>query len=503
MNPLTLGIDVGTTATKAALADTEGKFFANAAKSYSYSKPRPGWVEQDPDDWWHAVCLATQELLHQHPDARERIAAIGVSGQGVASALVDAKGQPVRPAILWLDSRSAPQSDELQRRCGERIAAISGKSAAPYNVEPKLLWVRQNEPEIWQRAAKTLTTTAYVTFRLTGRFIMNHSDAGICLAYDLAGRAWSEELMEGIGVPASIYCDLAECHEVIGSLTPDVAKAMGLPHGVPVVAGGEDTSSAGLAMGVTSSESAQLSMGSASTIYVPLSTPATDPRLLAFPHVIEGLTLVGGSMVGGGAAMDWVAGALGEGDGKVSMEQLHALTESATEVPAGSGGLIFLPYLAGELQPVNDGFARGVFFGLDLSKTRGHMVRAVLEGTAFAIRQNLDITEVLGAKVRSLVAVGGPTRNKLWCQIIADVTRLPVQVMHEKGGAALGDAILAALGVKLIPSAAAMQRAHATVMHQFTPDSRHRPVYDDLFAIYKELYPRLKDLFPQLAACSR
>ncbi|HEX5482262.1 MAG TPA: xylulokinase [Terriglobia bacterium] len=503
MNPLTLGIDVGTTTTKAVLADVEGKLFADAAKSYTYSKPCPDWVEQNPEDWWDAVCHTIRELLRQHPDARQRIAAIGVSGQGVASVLIDAQGRPLRPAILWLDSRSAPQSDELNRRCGERIAALSGKSPAPYNVEPKLLWVRQNEPEIWRRTSKNLTTTGYVTFRLTGRAVMNHSDAGICLAYDLARLAWSEELAELIGITTSIYCELAACHQVIGSVTPEAAEASGLPAGTPVIAGGEDTSSAGLAMGVTSPDTAQLSMGSASTVYVPLSRAVTDPRLLAFPHVVQGLTLVGGSMVGGGTAMDWTAAVLGGEDGRASKEQLQSLTQGAAEVHPGSDGLIFLPYLAGELQPINDGFARGVFFGLDLSKTRGHMVRAVLEGTAFAIRQNLEITRDLGANTQKLVAVGGPTRNKLWCQIIADVTGLPVEVMHERGGAALGDAILAALGVGLITSARSMQQAHAQVIDGFTPDSRYAARYAELFAIYQELYPRLKDLFPRLAACSR
>jgi len=502
MGPLTLGIDVGTTTTKAVLADVSGKMLRDQAVSYSYAKPRPGWAEQDPEDWWKAVCRTLQLLFRELPEARDQIAAIGVSGQGVASVLLDSQGRPLRPAILWLDCRSASQAETLQARCRERLVAISGKSPAAYNVEPKLLWIQQHEPETWQRVWKALTTTAYLTYRLTGRAVMNHSDGGILLAYDLARRAWSEEAMDLMGITPSVYAELASCHEVIGSVTQEAARATGLRAGTPVVAGGEDTSSAGLAMGVTSPDTAQLSLGSSSTVNVPLKHVSADPRLLAFPHVIEGLTLLGGSMIGGGNAMIWVAGVMSH-DGTASTEQIGQLTEEASRVPAGSDGLIFLPYLAGELQPINDGYARGLFLGLDLSKTRGHLIRAVMEGTAFAVEHNLGITRMLGAKLQTLLAVGGPARSKLWCQIIADVTGLPVQVMQERGGAALGDAILAAWGAGLIPSPEPMQRVHAAAGQRYIPDAENHRRYQELLAIYKDVYPRLKDLFPRLAGFSQ
>ena len=332
---------------------------------------------------------------------------------------------------------------------------------------------------------------------------MNHSDAGILLAYDLTRRAWSQEAMDLMGITPSVYCELAPCHEVIGSVAQDAAQATGLRAGTPVVAGGEDTSSAGLAMGVTSSDTAQLSLGSASTVNVPLACPSTDPRLLAFPHVIEGLTLLGGSMIGGGNAMIWIAGVVAHDGGTVSTERLGQLAEEASQVAPGSDGLIFLPYLAGELQPINDGYARGAFLGRDLSKGRGHLIRAVMEGTAFAVEHNLSITRLLGAKIQMLHAVGGPTRSKLWCQIIADVTGLPLQVMQERGGAALGDAILAAWGAGLIASPESMQRVHAAAGQRYIPHPANHRRYEELVAIYKDVYPRLKDLFPRLAGLSQ
>jgi xylulokinase len=503
MGALTLGIDVGTSSTKAVLADVEGKLRASALASYSYTRPRPGWAEQDPEDWWRAVSQVIRMLIDEHPKARERLAAIGISGQGVACVLLDGKGRPLRPAILWLDCRAASQADELKTRCGNQIAAISGKAPAAYNVDPKLLWIKQNEPALWKRAWKTFTTTAYITYRLTGRAVMNHSDGGILLAYDLARHAWSQEAMDLMQIPPSIYCDLAPCHQVIGTVTPEAAEATGLKAGTPVVAGGEDTSSAGLAMGITSPEAAQLSMGSASTVYLPVAGVVMDSRLLAFPHTIEGLTLVGGSMVAGGGAMDWLAEVITHTEREDAGERLRRLTHEAEKVAPGSDGLIFLPYLAGELQPINDGFARGVFFGLDLSKSRGHLVRAVMEGAAYAIEHNLSIARKLGVAPGTLMAVGGPTRNKLWCQIIADVTGIPVQVMHEEGGAALGDAILAAWGIKLIESPETMHRAHAKAVARFMPDALNHRRYGEFLGVYSDLYPRLKDLFPRLSKLSK
>jgi xylulokinase len=265
------------------------------------------------------------------------------------------------------------------------------------------------------------------------------------------------------------------------------------------VAGGEDTSSAGLAMGVVSEGDVQLSMGSASTIYVPLRRAVADSRLLAFPHVLDGLTLVGGSMIAGGLAADWFLQAFEESQGGSNPEALRALSARAAEVEPGSQGLLFLPYLSGELQPVNDGYARGVFFGLGLQTAKSHLFRAVLEGTAFAIAHNLSLACELGASPTEIVAVGGPVRNDLWCQIISDVTGLPLRAMEDRGGAAFGDAILAAMGAGLFTDPLTMQRAHAQTRKTFLPgDDPHRR-YRQLFAIYRELYPRLHDLFPKLA----
>lgn len=489
---LLLGIDVGTTSTKGVLADPDGHFFASASHSYSYLTPEHGHAEQDPEDWWQAVCAVTAELLAAHPQAKSRLRAVGISGQGVAAVVLGQNGKPLRNAILWIDTRSAPQASELCALHEGRLTAISGKKPAAYNVEPKLLWLRRHEPAIWGSIWKVMTTTAYVTFRLNGRPVMNHSDGGILLAYDLEKRCWSPEALACMDLPLDIFCDLAECQEVIGVITPDAAAQSGLPAGLPVIAGGEDTSSAGLAMGVVSGDDVLLSMGSAATLYVPVRRTPSDASLLAFPHVIDGLTLLGGSMVAGGQSVDWLL--------KCLNGTIDELTDLAAYVDAGADGLLFLPYLAGELQPINDGFARGVFLGLSLQTARGHIFRAVLEGTAFAIAHNLSHARAAGASPTRIFAVGGPVRNDLWCQIISDVTGLPVLAMEDKGGAALGDAILAGLGARLFTDPLIMQRAHAKLRRTFSPDGERHRAYQRFFSIYLELYPRLHDLFPKLSA---
>ena len=497
---LTLGIDVGTSSTKAVLADAGGNFFASAIRSYTYLTPEHRQIEQDPEDWWSAVRAVTQELLSAYPEARSRLRAVGISGQGVAAVVLGQDRKPIRNAILWLDTRSAAEAAQLCGSHGARLAAISGKSPAAYNVEPKLLWLRQHEPASWNRIWKVMTTTAYVTFRLTGQAVMNHSDAGILLSYDLDKRCWSEEALACMDLPPGIFCELASCDEIVGSVTPEAAAQTGLPSGLPVIAGGEDTSSAGLAMGVVSENEVQLSMGSASTLYVPLRRTPSDSRLLAFPHVIDGLTLLGGSMVAGGLGVDWLLkalnGTLDTPDSK--KEALSVLTDQAGRVEPGSHGLIFLPYLAGELQPINDGFARGVFFGLGLQTAKVHLFRAVLEGTAFAIAHNLSLARLSGASPTQILAVGGPVRNDLWCQIISDVTGLPLHAMEDTGGAALGDAILAGMGAQLFTDPLVMQRSHAKLRAIFSPEWTAHREYQRLFSVYRELYPRLQDLFPKL-----
>lgn len=489
---LTLGIDIGTGSAKCVLASADGRCLMSGTSSYSCSFPRPGWAEQSPEDWWQAACGAIREVLGVHPDLSARIRSIAVCGQGAGAVFLDRQFRPVRTAIPWLDSRSAPQARRLDQSAGDRIAELSGKRPAAYNVEPKLLWVIENEPEVWSRTARVMTPTAYCTYRLCGRPVMNHSDAGILLGYDIVHRTWTEELSQITGIPKSVYCELAECDEVIGGVTAEAATLTGIPEDTPVVAGGEDTSAAALAVNVKEPGTGILSLGTAGTIYASYPKPVVHPRLLSFPHVLRGQTLMGGSTICGGNGLEWIH-QIFNGTG-VSAGEIFTRA-AASDSPSR---LVFLPYLSGELQPINDGFARGVFFGLDFATSPAEMARAVVEGIAFAFAQILEFSRERGDAPSRLIAVGAPAKNRLFVQSISNACGLPVTVMEERGGAALGAAILAARSAGLAGSEEQMAAAHGRLLSQALPQPEKYERLIQLFAIYRELYPRLADLFPQL-----
>ena len=419
---------------------------------------------------------------------------IGVSGQGCAVTLIDQKGEVIRPAIIWMDMRSEAQSEHLRQCCEGEILAQNGKQPAPYNADPVLLWLQEHEPDAIAAAKTSLTSTGYINFRLTGAAVENQSDASILFAFDLAKGSWSEELIADFGLPRKLYPEVVPSSEIIGTLTAQAAAELGLNPGVPVVAGGEDTSSAGLAIGVAEPGQALLSLGTAGTIYSVEDRPIVHPQLLAFLHVIPGQTLLGGSMTAVGAGLNLIRKLFGQ-----EFDYIQ-LSEMARQSPPGAGGVLFLPYLSGELQPINDGNARGVFFGLSMSTTPSHMVRAVMEGAAFAVAHNIDIAGEAGSKITELRAVGGPTRSDLWCRIIANISGYPLTVLADNAGAPLGNTLLAAAGIGLIDDPAETARKVARVSGKYEPNPRFRDRYVEMYAIYRQLYPQLKEQFNALAA---
>ena len=484
MTELLLGIDIGTSNIKAVLAAPDGRVVAQAQTDYSLHKLKPGWVEQNPQDWWNGVVEVTRKAMQIAEAAPEQVAGIGASGQGCAVTLIDSAGAVVRPAIIWMDSRSEPQSEQLRQCCVQDILRANGKSPAPYNADPVLMWLSQHEPDSIAAARCSLTTTGYVTFRLTGEPVENFSDASILFAFDLATRDWSEGLIEAFGLSRRLYPQVAPCARVTGELTRRAADDLGLRAGIPVVAGGEDTSAAGLAIGVVRTGQALLSLGTAGTLYVVQNELAVHPQLLTFLHVLPNQSLLGGSMGAVGAALNWCRqllapqpnpdGGLQGGVGVAAPLDHAALLELAAQSEPGAGGVIFLPYLSGELQPINDGNARGVLFGLNLNTEPPQLVRAVLESTAFAIAHNLSIADQVGAPIEEIRAVGGPTRSILWCQIIADVTGRRLAVLPDNAGAPLGDALLAGAGVGLIGDPAAVASRSARISRFYEPDENNR-----------------------------
>lgn len=364
-NGVLLGIDVGTSNIKAVLTAPDGTVLAEAQASYPTHFPQAGWAEQNPTDWWEGTAAAVRAALAHSSTDPHAVRGIGVSGQGCAVTLLDEAGEVVRPAIIWMDARSEPQCEQMRRTCADEILQRNGKSPAPYNADPVLMWLSEHEPEAIHRAWVSLTTTAYLNYRLTGEHVMNVSDASILFAFDLASEDWAPTLIEAFGLPRRLYPRVAPCQQVIGTLLPAAAQALGLVPGIPVVAGGEDTSSAGLAIGVVSPGQALLSLGTAGTMYVVQDQPHVSSALLAFAHVLPGKTLLGGSMVAVGGALQWCRQILGD---IYSYEQLTAQAAQAEE---GAGRLLFLPYLSGELQPINDGKSGAFHDGAHNLRRRG------------------------------------------------------------------------------------------------------------------------------------
>ncbi len=508
MEDLTVGIDIGTSRAKGVLLNTQAEVLAKAEASYRPLYSDAGTVEQDPDDWWRAASKITRELVGWHGEnagnrmPAERVSAVAISGQGSTFVPVDSRGRPTRRAILWLDNRSESYSAHLRRTHGDLITSRNGKLPAHYTLEPKAMWLRNHEPERYRETAYFLSPTGYVVSRLTGEFVLNRSDGGLFLAYDLFKKTWSEELAALFGLGLEKYPRLEECASVIGEVTQDSAGRTGLKPGTKVLAGGEDVSSTGLAMGAVDVGDTFLSLGTSANIEVVIDQVRCDPRLLTFPHVIDGKMLIGGTVSSWGSSLDWLQEVLFPSidSGKVR-EALE--TEVATSLP-GAGGMVFLPYLVGELQPIHDAHVRGALIGIGRRTDRAALARAVMEGTALALKHVLSVIEELGVHPNVILAAGGPTRNRTWMQILADVVGTPVSLLLQGGDeAAVGDAILAASATNLIDlqAVASMRRKSGSVTVEPTEDLR--AFYDSLFDVFVKIYPELRATFGVLTGMRR
>ncbi|PZF84352.1 xylulokinase [Jiangella anatolica] len=445
-----VGVDLGTSSAKVVVFAASDGVLGEGSAEHPTRVPRAGWAEQDPASWWESVGGAVRAALTSAGVAGRDVTALAVSGQGAALVALDEAGAAVHPALIHQDQRSPALSSAWRRDAAH----------GPWNVAAKLSWLRSESPAAFARAAVFTSASGYLLRRLTGTAWQSHSDAGISDLYDASSRGWSAAGLAAVGVGVERLPRLAVSTAVVGSLRPEPAAELGLTPSCWVLAGGEDTSSAALAAGVTGPTEGFVSLGSAAVLGVAVAAAADGPApVLRFPHVLAGLDLLSGSTATFGAALRWLSGLLGQ-----PVEELLTLAGGA---PAGADGVDFLPYLAGELHPVADPSARGVFAGLSLASGPGALARAVVEGTAAAIAHNLAACRSAGAAPDALVAVGGPARSALWCQAIADACGLPVRVASGAGAAA-GDAMLAASEDD--DEARALVAAHLRTGRRYDPD---------------------------------
>ena len=491
MTSLLLGIDLGTGSSKGVLATPDGQIVATAVRPrpHSMSMPFPGWAEVDAVEvWWQDVVALSRELVPQAAGAE--IAAVCVSGVGPCLVLTDEEGRPVRPAILYgIDSRATAEIAELDEKLGS--AAVLQRCGTPLTTQavgPKALWVRRHEPDTWQSATRWFNSSSFVAFRLTGEYVLDHHTASQSVPlYDIEANAWFDEwydeVMDPIARPRLVWPS-----EVVGSVTADAAEQTGLPVGTPVCAGTVDAWAEAFSGGVRAPGDLMLMYGSTMFFVQELAALARHPQLWNTVGIEPGSKCLAAGMSTSGSLTGWVQELVGD-------VPFATLVQEAAAVPAGSDGLLLLPYFSGERTPIFDHHARGVIAGLTLRHTRGHVFRAVYEGIAFGIRQILELLDTEANPVQRLVAVGGGTQGSLWTQVVSDVTGRVQEVPEETIGAAYGDALMAAIGAGLVSPDTNWARAGDVV----EPNSEHRELYDELYELYSSLYPATRDHVHALA----
>jgi len=497
MKRLLAGIDIGTTGAKALIIDERGAIRGKGSADYTFVTPRPNWAEQDPEMWWSGARRAIRAALAAAGGASGDVAAVGFSGQMHSLVLLDGAGRVLRPAILWNDQRTAEECAEITRRVGlDRLIAITCNPVLPGFTAPKILWIRRHEPAVYARAAAVLLPKDYVRLRMTGTLATEVSDASGTSLLDVPRRSWSQEILQALELPAEWLPPCAESPVVTAAIGGIGAEATGLPAGTPVAGGGGDQAAGAVGMGVVSPGVVSVTIGTSGVVFAALAQPTIDAqvRTHTFCHAVPGRWHVMGVMLSAGGALRWLRDAIAPG------EDYDRLATEAAEVPPGADGLVFLPYLTGERTPHPDPDARGAFVGLSLTHRRAHLVRAVMEGVSFGLRDSFEILRAMGIRVVQVRASGGGAQSPVWRQILADVLHSEVVTMQVTEGAAYGAALLAGVGTGVFPSVEAACEQTLRSASATAPVASHAAIYDSLYGTYRELYPALRPTFGHLAS---
>jgi xylulokinase len=475
MTPALVGLDVGTTGVKALAISSSGDVLARAEEEYPLSTPRPGWAEQDPDDWWRAAEAVLGALQV------DETAGIGLSGQMHGLVCLGEDGRPLRPAILWNDQRTAAECAEIEERVGlERLISLTGNRALTGFTAPKLLWLRNNEPEVFERVAHVLLPKDYVRLRLTGERAIDVADASGTLLFDVAGRRWSEEVLAALDLPLGWLPRALESPEVSGETSG----------GVPVAAGAGDQAAGALGVGVTAPGPLSVVLGTSGVVFAALPAFAADEgaRVHVFCHAVPGAWHAMGVMLSAAGSLRWFRDVFAPG------ESWDGLTTAAERWEPGAEGLVFLPYLSGERTPHADPDARGAFAGLSMRHDRGALARAVLEGVAYGLRDSLELLRDLGVRPEVGRVSGGGARSDVWLSIVASVLDLPLERTAVEEGAAYGAALLAGVAGGIFPDVHEAASACVRVRDRVEPQPAWREAYEAGYERFRSLYPAVRPL---------
>lgn len=495
MDQVLLAIDVGTSACKVTAFDKLGQPVAAASRSYELYTPAPGHVEQDPNSWWDAICEASQVVTSQLVDAS--VVGVGIAGQSWSAIPVDAEGVVLANTPIWMDTRAQDLCEDVESRIdtGELLRFCGNRFSPTYST-PKILWFQKHRPAIYAKTRWFLQSNSFIVYRLTDKVSADKSQTYGLHVCDIRDGSYSDKVAAQLGIDLLKLPPVFDCDQVVGTVTAKASELTGIPAGTPVVAGGLDAACGALGAGVFSPTQVQEQGGQAGGLSVVCKEPLVDERLILSHHVVPGVWLLQGGTAAGGAALRWAREAVG--GGKISYAEID---EMASAIPSGADGVVFLPYLAGERSPIWDPHALGVFFGMTLNTSQGHLFRAVMEGVTFALLDNVAAVEESGAQMGEIYAIGGAASSSLWTQMKADALGRSINVPEAEVATSLGAALLAGVGTGLFPDYASAVEATVRIKNTFYPtaDPQVLDGYRKGIDIYRHLYPALRDVMAESA----
>ncbi len=504
--PYTIGLDIGTTGAKGLLVDHSGKIVASATDEYPMLTPKPLWSEQDPEAWWLATQRIFQSLFRHSGVKAEEVVGVGLTGQMHGLVLLDDGGKVLRRCIMWNDQRTAAQCADITERVGwKELMDITGNPVLPGFTAPKLLWVRENEPEIYRRIAHVLLPKDYIRYKLTGEFASDVSDASGTALFDVGHRRWSGEVLDALEIRDEWMPETHESPEISGRVSAGAAAQTGCCAGTPVSGGAGDQAAGAVGTGIVEPGAVSVTIGTSGVIFAHTEKLLVESggRLHAFCHAVPGAWHVMGVTLAAGGSLRWFRDTLGGEERALAqsrgVDPYEILMEKAGEAPPGSEGLIFLPYLSGERTPYPDPNAKGSFIGLTVRHTKAHMARSVLEGVAYSLRDCLELMKGIGLRIGQVRIAGGGARSALWRQILADVFNAELTSVASSDAAPFGAALLAAVGAGVFPDIYSACTTTIHIVGRTTPDVRQVDAYNRLYGIFDELYPKLKSTFEEIS----
>jgi len=497
-----IGVDLGTSACKTVVFTMEGRKVSEAQREYPVYHLKPRWAEQKPLDWWNAAAETLRESLKKAKVIEDEIAGLSVDSQREAVVPIGKKGEELYNSIIWLDNRTGPQVEEIKKLISEeRVLSITGISIDPIFSASKILWLKENVPRVYEDTECLLCAKDYIIYKLSGAMVTDYSMASRTLLFDIRKRKWSENVCSTIGIPVEKLPPAKESLAVVGEVSHQASEITLLPKGLPIVNGGGDRPCECLGAGVTNPGPVNIGTGTGSVVEVPLSEPAIDieGRLHCCCHVIPDTWEYEAIITTTGASLRWFRDTLGIEEKiearKAGQDPYDLLTEKATKVPAGSDGLFFYPYLTGAFSPKFNEKARGVYFGITLSHTKGHFVRAILEGVAFQYLETFGLLKELGVKVREVSMVGGETKSDLWNQIKADIFGRSIRLPGVEDAAALGAALLAGTGVGHYTSLRKAAEDAVRIERVYTPNPKAQRMYRKVYGHYRRAYSFIENAY--------